>query len=110
MHEGEKKSEDDTFFLACSVEKIAHDEVWYIDSGCSNHMTRNKKVFVDLDVSITSKVRTGDDKRLSVKGKGDILVQIKKRAKRIFSIFYIPGIKYNLLKPASTSNISCSFQ
>ena len=62
MHEREKKSEDDTLFLTCSVEEISHDEVWHIDSGCSNHMIGNKKVFVDLDESITSEVRTGDDK------------------------------------------------
>jgi len=67
MHEGEKKNEDDTLFLACSVEEITHDEVWYIDSGCSNHMTKNKKVFVDLGESITSEIRTGDDKRHSMK-------------------------------------------
>jgi len=78
MHEGEKKSEVDTLFLACSVEEIAHDEVWYIDSGCSNHMTGNKKVFVNLNESITSKVRISDDKILFVKRKSDILVQTKK--------------------------------
>ena len=33
MHEGEKKSEDDALFLACDVEEMAHDEVWYIDNG-----------------------------------------------------------------------------
>ena len=48
---------------------------------------------MDLNDSIISEVRTGDDKRLSVKGKGDILVQIKKGAKRISSIFYVLGLK-----------------
>ena len=60
-------------------------------------MTRNKKVFVDLDESIISDVQTGDDKRISVKGKGDILVQTKKRAKLISSVFYVSGLKHNLL-------------
>ena len=97
MHEGEKKSEDDTLILACSVEEIAHDEVWYIDSGCSNYIIENKKVFVDLDESVTSEVRIGDDKRLSVKENGDILVQRKKGAKSISSVFYVFGLKHNLL-------------
>jgi len=60
-------------------------------------MTRYKKVFMDLDESITSEVRNGDDKRISVKGKGDILVQTTKRTKRITSVFYVPGHKHNLL-------------
>ena len=53
---------------------------------------------MDLDESITSEVRTDDDKRLSVKGKGDILVQTKKWAKCISSVFYVPGLKHNLLR------------
>ena len=64
MHEGEKKSEDDTLFLTCNFEEIACDKVWYIDSGYSNHMTGNKKVFVNLNEYITSKILTGDDTRL----------------------------------------------
>jgi len=70
--------------------------VWYIDSGCSNHMTGNK-VFVDLDESITSEVRTSDDERISVKGKSDILVQTKKGVKRISSVLYVSGFKHYLL-------------
>ena len=32
-----------------------------------------------------------------MKGNSDILVQTKKGAKRISSIFYVPGLKHNLL-------------
>ena len=60
-------------------------------------MTGNKKVFVHLDESITSEVQTGDDKRVFVKGKSDILVQTKKGEKRISSVFYVPGLEHNLL-------------
>ena len=49
------------------------------------------------DRSITSELRTGDDKRLFVKGKSDILMQTKKGVKHISSIFYIPELKHNLL-------------
>ncbi|XP_077253100.1 uncharacterized protein LOC143892392 [Tasmannia lanceolata] len=61
MHE----KEENTFFLACNVQEVALEETWYIDSGCSNHMTGNKGVFVKLDESLQSEVRTGDNKRLS---------------------------------------------
>ena len=101
MHEGEKKNEDDTLFFASNVEEIAPDEMQYTDSGCSNHITGNKKVFVDLDEYVTSEVRTSDDKRLSVKEKGDILVQTKKGEKRISSVFNVLGL--NIIFFVSTS-------
>jgi len=57
---------------------------------------------MDLNESIISEVRTGDDKRLSVKGKSDILVQKKNGAKHISSVFYVPGLKHN---PLSVSHL-----
>ncbi|XP_077232656.1 uncharacterized protein LOC143870019 [Tasmannia lanceolata] len=97
MHEKEESKEEDTLFLACNVQEVALEETWYIDSGYNNHMTGNKGVFVKLDESLQSEVRTGDDKRLSVRGSGDILVQTKKGVKHISNIFYVPGLKHNLL-------------
>ena len=97
MYEGEKKTEVAMLFLAYNVEEIVHDEVFYIDSGCSNRMTGNKKVFMDLNESITSEVRISDDKRLFMKEKGDILVQTNKGAQHISSVFYISGFKHNFL-------------
>ncbi|XP_055806927.1 uncharacterized protein LOC129875682 [Solanum dulcamara] len=33
---------------------------WFIDSDCSNHMSENKKLFIDLDESFRATVRLGD--------------------------------------------------
>ncbi|KAL0549870.1 hypothetical protein IC582_014360 [Cucumis melo] len=42
-------------------------------------------------------VVTGDNTRLQVKGQGDILVKTKKGTKRVTNVFYVPGLKHNLL-------------
>lgn len=60
-------------------------------------MTGNKGVFVNLDESIQSEVRTGDDKRLLVKRSCDILVKSKEGVKHISNVFYVPSLKHNLL-------------
>ncbi|XP_068336433.1 uncharacterized protein [Pyrus communis] len=41
------------------VNKKSIEDVWYVDSGCSNHMTGRKDVLVDIDRSITAKVKLG---------------------------------------------------
>lgn len=51
---------------------------------------------MNLDKSIQSEVRTGDDKRLSVKGSGDILIKSKEDIKCISNVFYVPDLKHNL--------------
>ena len=46
------------------------DGVWFVDSGCSNHMSRTKSLFKELDESQKSEIRLGDNKKIQVAGKG----------------------------------------
>ena len=73
MHE-EQNIDDDIIFLACKTQEVITENIWYLDSDCNNHMTNNKNIFAFLDDSFQSEVKIGDDKRLQVKGKGNILV------------------------------------
>lgn len=50
---------------------------WYLDTGCSNHMTGRRDWFVDLDENVKSKVRFADDSVVPVEGVGRILIQQK---------------------------------
>ena len=49
-------------------------ESWLIDSGCTDHMTYNKDLFTQLGEASSSKVRMGDGKHVTVKGKGTIVI------------------------------------
>ncbi|XP_008458119.1 uncharacterized protein LOC103497649 [Cucumis melo] len=71
MHKEQKKNDEGILFLACSVQ----DDV--VESTCE--------------------VKTGDNTRLQVKGQGDMLVKTKKGTKRVTNVFYVPGLKHNLL-------------
>ncbi|KAA0065975.1 integrase [Cucumis melo var. makuwa] len=71
MHKEQKKNDEDILFLACSVQ--------------------------DNVVEPTCEVKTGDNTRLQVKGQGDILVKTKKGTKRVTNVYYVPGLKHNLL-------------
>lgn len=44
--------------------------VWFVDSGCLNHMTCMKSMFKELDDSFKINVQLGNDKALQVEGKG----------------------------------------
>lgn len=71
---------------------------WYLDSGCSNHMTGRRDWFADLDESVKSRVRFADDSYVSVEGVGKILIQQKSgRQAYIHEVLYVPSMKNNLL-------------
>ncbi|PKU72580.1 5'-3' exoribonuclease 2 [Dendrobium catenatum] len=59
-------------------------------------MTGNRRLFVTLDNSIQSEVCTGDENKLFVEEKCDILVQTRKGENEISYIFYVSNLKHNL--------------
>ncbi|CAJ2629918.1 unnamed protein product [Trifolium pratense] len=78
-------------------ESILKDEVWFLDSGCSNHMIGNKTWLFDFDSNIRESVKLGDDSRMEVKGKGNLRLCINGITQIITNVYYIPGLKNNLL-------------
>ncbi|CAL8138460.1 unnamed protein product [Prunus armeniaca] len=52
-------------------------DIWSVDSGCSNHMTGNRQCFVKFEENVNSQVKLGDGKLQNVEGKGIISVQTR---------------------------------
>ncbi|CAN6700277.1 unnamed protein product [Malus baccata var. baccata] len=57
------------FYVSNEVDKKPIEDVWYVDSGCSNHMTGREDVLIDIDKSITAKVEMGTGQLVDVIGK-----------------------------------------
>ncbi|XP_028072416.1 uncharacterized protein LOC114274646 [Camellia sinensis] len=51
-------------------------DVWFVDSGCSNHMTRMKSLFKELDEKQKLKVQLGNAKEMQVEGKGTVSIKL----------------------------------
>lgn len=66
-----EEQEDDELLLVttCFAASNISSNLWLIDSGCTNHMTNDKKLFKELDKSIVSKVKIGNGDFIPVKGK-----------------------------------------
>ncbi|KAH9794818.1 Integrase catalytic domain-containing protein [Citrus sinensis] len=80
--------EDEEMLLMSHVEmhnsKI--EEVWFLDFGCSNHMSGDKRWFIELDESFRKMVKLGNNSKISVMGKGNIRIQfLEKLRTSLFS-------------------------
>ena len=67
---------------------------WYLDSGCSKHMTGDKTMFLSISFKQEGHVTYGDNNKGRILGRGsigdkDILV--------IHYVLYVEGLKHNLL-------------
>ncbi|KAL4032489.1 hypothetical protein IC575_005567 [Cucumis melo] len=72
-------------------------EVWFIDSGCSNHMTGLKPVFKELNEGEKLKVELGNGKELQVEGKGMVGIETHHGNRILTNVQFVPDIGYNLL-------------
>nr|GEU43594.1 hypothetical protein [Tanacetum cinerariifolium] len=78
--------------------------LWFLDSGCSNHMCGNKERFVDLDQSFSNTVKLGNNTRMTVEGKGNIKLVLNGATYVIRDVYYVPELKNNLLSSRMSTN------
>ncbi|KAF2284368.1 hypothetical protein GH714_021152 [Hevea brasiliensis] len=71
---------------------------WYLDSGASSHMSGEKHCFVELNLTITSKVRFGDGSMANICGQGSVLFQCKNTEHlTLQNVYYIPRLRSNII-------------
>ena len=72
-----------------------NESQWYIDSGCSKHMTRDQNNFISLKNEKGSNVTFGDNVSTKIIGKGiESLGNKKVRAK---NVLLVEDLKHNFL-------------
>ncbi|KAH9745480.1 hypothetical protein KPL70_004087 [Citrus sinensis] len=94
----EKNGEDGTLLLARNDTSGGQENTWYLDTGASNHMSGNRSMFVQLSEFVNGSVAFGDDLKVPVKGRGNILFRAKDGSHQIISnVYYVPNMKSNIL-------------
>ncbi|GAU45882.1 hypothetical protein TSUD_401080, partial [Trifolium subterraneum] len=75
-----------------------YSDKWYLDSGCSTHMSGRKEWFTSLRSTHNNQVRFANNITMAAKGMGDVSIKRKDgKYSMISNVLYIPGIKCNLL-------------
>ncbi|KAF7147957.1 hypothetical protein RHSIM_Rhsim03G0172600 [Rhododendron simsii] len=93
-----EKEEEVSLLMVCHVKEETPQNMWYLDTGCSNHMCGDKKLFSNLDESFHSTVKFGDNSTVAVMGKGSVTIQPKGNLTHTISnVLFVPDLKTNLL-------------
>ena len=82
----------------CFMMKFAFEVMdmclWYLNSGCSRHMTRDQSLFKVFESKKGGNVTFGDGSKSQIKGKGIISLP---RLPDIANVLYVEGLRVNLL-------------
>ncbi|KAF7154611.1 hypothetical protein RHSIM_Rhsim01G0080600 [Rhododendron simsii] len=93
-----EKEEEVSLLMVCHVKEETPQNMWYLDTGCSNHMCGDKKLFSNLDESFRNTVKFGDNSTVAVMGKGSVTIQPKGNLTHTISnVLFVPNLKTNLL-------------
>ena len=74
--------------------KVKSSSKWYLDNGCSRHMTRDKSSFTSLENYDGGIVTFGDGNLAKMKGKGSIVLP---GCPKLDEVLCVEGLKENLL-------------
>ena len=73
---------------------MVSNQLWYLDSGCSKHMTGDKAKFVNIIFKQEGHVTYGDNNKGMILGRGSIG---DKRNLLIHDVLYVEGLKHSLV-------------
>jgi hypothetical protein len=90
---------DEELLLMSLVEmnEVKRGDVWFLDSGCSNHMSGAEEKLCELNRGFKQQVNLGNNTRISVEGKGKIKLKLNGMNHIITDVFYVPELHNNLL-------------
>jgi hypothetical protein len=84
--------------MASNSDSASLEDWWYMDTGCSNHLNRNKKCLIDFESRKKTKIRCADDKYLNAEGMGNVRVILNNgKFVLVQNVWYVPGMKINLM-------------
>lgn len=75
-----------------SSEKIKDEDVWLVDSGCINYLTKEVNNFIRLDRSIKVLIKVWNGEVVLIIGKGNISIMINKGKRVMKDVFLVYGL------------------
>ena len=87
-------SKHEVCFMMKSAFKVMDTCLWYLDSGCSRHMTRDRSLFKVFESKKCGNVTFGDGSKSQIKG--NIIISLL-GLPNITNVLYVEGLKVNLL-------------
>ena len=96
--ENEDSDSDEVLLMATVKEEEERSDEWYLDTGCSNHMTCKKSWLSELNDSVNRKIRFADNSIICAASIGKVLIHRKDGKEAcITDVLYVPNMKSNLI-------------
>nr|GFD07020.1 integrase, catalytic region, zinc finger, CCHC-type, peptidase aspartic, catalytic [Tanacetum cinerariifolium] len=79
-------------YVSDNLAEVVQIILWYLDSGCSKHMTGDRSQLVNFVQKFLGTVKFGNDHVAKIMGCGDYQI----RNVTIYRVYYVEGLGHNL--------------
>ncbi|XP_006593150.1 uncharacterized protein [Glycine max] len=98
LAQDEDSDSDKVLLMTTTNSEEDNVNLWYLDTGCSNHMTGHREWFVNIDDKVKSKIKFADNNSVTAEGIGKVMIQRKDgQHSFINDVLYVPNMKNNML-------------
>src|SRR3954468_9979154 len=87
--------------ISLAAKRSKHKMSWYLDSGCSRHMTGRRPMFQDLVLKPGGEVKFGRDQKGKIIGSRTISIG---NSPSITNVLFVEGLTHNLLSISQLSD------
>ncbi|KAF3636833.1 hypothetical protein FXO37_25248 [Capsicum annuum] len=92
----EAEEQKEFVFTAMTTTRLNDENTWFLDSGCTQHMTSKREYFTKLE-SAKGSIKLADKTTLEIVGKGTVAIEAPKSTKFIQDVLLVPDLDQNLL-------------
>ncbi|KAG6460307.1 hypothetical protein O3G_MSEX011897 [Manduca sexta] len=105
-------SKNNGYYAVFSAAETLDSNRWYVDSGASRHMCRERKWMHNVSSSTVSHIKVADNKTVAVLGCGNVDLQIrdsdgKPQTIQIRNVLYVPSLITNLISVSQMTKNGC---
>ncbi|XP_006575979.1 uncharacterized protein [Glycine max] len=98
LTQDEDSDSDKVLLMETTNSEEDNVNLWYLDTGCSNHMTGHREWFVSIDDKVKSKIKFANNSSVTAESIGKVMIQRKDgQHSFINDVLYVPNMKNNLL-------------
>lgn len=76
---------------------FTRQEDWFIDSGCTAHMCKDKNNFVSIQKTTSSSVSIANNDKIKCEGIGLVRLETNTKVLALYNVLYVPQLSANLL-------------
>jgi transposase InsO family protein len=95
--------------IQLAIEALSLEDDWIIDSGASRHFSGNAQAFNSIEPStLTGTVVSAGGQNHPIQGQGNVnLPSPTGEIKQVSSVYFVPGLKKNLLSVGQIAELGC---